>query len=232
MTTYSYNFIEYPNISFQDGFDQYLSQNLGSLVYNGLVFDNDKFIIVTNNTLSNLELNNLNTLIHNYTPLPYILIYNSSRTLAMYGYNNDINVVYDDEEYSIIQFNVYKQDNELIIDGIKATIELNCLNVQNYLNTTSGSLNLKIFDYTNNTLVTQQTININSDITTLWNQLAQNGNTNGNSAIQNVSFDSLSDIISTDSIYNFGTKSSDDKYIPRLRGLQCLYYNKIINPDV
>lgn len=175
---------------------------------------------------------NLNTLIQNYNPPSYILTYNSTHTLPIYAYNNEINVVYDDEEYSTIQFQAYKLDNELVIDGLRATIGLNCLDVQNYLNSTSGSLNLKIFDYTQNILIIQETIDINPDITLLWNQLAQNGYTNGNYAIQNVSFDGLIDKISVDSIFNFATKSSDDKYIPRLRGIEYLYYNKINNPDV
>ena len=94
MSVNSFNYSDYPNISFQEGLDQYLLNNLGSELYNGVVFNDELFIIITNSVLTNDEITNLQTLLQNYTAPPYILTFNSTDTLTMHShYNDDTDVI-------------------------------------------------------------------------------------------------------------------------------------------
>ena len=234
MSVNSFNYSDYPNISFQEGLDQYLLNNLGSELYNGVVFNDELFIIITNSVLTNDEITNLQTLLQNYTAPPYILTFNSTDTLTMHShYNDDTDVISDSSGNSILQVMIYNNSNNpnTVIDGLKTIVEYYCPNVQNYLNVTSGSLYIQIFDITRQIAITEKTIDI-SNITSSWNTLAQSGSTQSNYVLQSVLFDGLNNkTCGYDCIWSTMVKPSDSNFKVRFHSLQHLLYNQIINQN-
>ena len=228
MSSYTYNYTDYPNVQFQTAFDSYMNQN--TTYYNGSGFSDSTFSIYTTIILTDDQVTQLITLITNYIAPPYVLIYNNSQSYPLHThYNNDQDISYDSDNNSVVQLFIFNNNNSstLKLDAFKTIIEYTTPNVQNYLNTTSGTLYFQIYDNTRDIIITETTIDISS-YATQWNTLAQTGSTTSNTIYDTLYLDGMMNKTTDyDNVWMLKIKTSDSNYISRLHGMQHLYYDYI-----
>ena len=224
----------YPNCicNIADSLDFYLRANLdSSFEYSGI--NTYPTTVLTQVSLTDTQLTELTPLMNAYTDPAVWLTFDSTSISCLHSHWNtdtDNSIVYEGTTANVIpQTFIYsvlnQQINSTVLDGLKTIVEYNCPNVQNYLNTTSGSIYLEIYDITRDTQITYQNIDI-SDIASTWNTLAQTGSTVGNTIYKTVQYSGLmNQNPSYDVIWQLRTNNGgDSKFIYRCNCMQYLYY--------
>jgi hypothetical protein len=209
--------------------DAYIRKNINwADDFEGL-FENPISVQVSRE-LTTSELTALTTLVESYTDPAYFLNFNHTENLALHShFTTDFdNVVIDNK--NILQTFIFsnRNNNGLVLDSCKTIVEYNCPNVQNFANTTSGSINLGISDVTRGITITEKTIDI-SNIASQWNTLAQTGSTSSSTIFTSTSFEGLMNkTTGYDCIWQLvGNVSDSSKFTFRLNGLQFLFYDVV-----
>jgi hypothetical protein len=186
-------------------------------------------VVSMKSELTQLQLSNLTTLITNYTDPAFYLTLDHTTSLSLHSHftTDTDNVIIDGND--ILQTLIYTAniDSNIVLDSCKTIVELYCPNVRNYLNKTTGSINVEIYDITRNWSIASQTIQLNN-IAVQWNALAQSGSTIGNTVYQSTQFTGLMNKNPDyDTIFQLRGTTSDSDFTFRLNGLQYIYYNII-----
>lgn len=206
--------------------DEYIRANVDWVsIFDGLT--SNPLVVHTLESLTELQLTNLTTLLGSYVDPNIYLVVDHTSTLTLHSHftNDSINVIIDNKE--VIQTLIFpvKTSDTYVLDTAKTVIEYNCPNPQAFLNTTSGNITLDIFDITRNCCVSSRTVNLN-EIATSWNTLAQSGSTVGNTVYRSLMFSGLMNTTPNhDVIFQFRGATSNSDFSFRMNGLQYIYYN-------
>lgn len=198
-------------------------------LYNGCYITDDQLTIQTIEPLSVEQLNSTTSLIVDYVEPAYDLSLSTTESLALQSdYTNNPNLVIIDNK-SVVQTLIFTNRNNEgdVLDGCKTVLEYNTNNLQNFINTTSGSLEFEIYDITRNVSISLMTIDI-SDIISSWNVLAQTGSTSDNNTVYKSHMFSglLNKTTNYDCIFQFRMKTSSPDFYVRMNGLQWIFYQK------
>ena len=159
--------------------------------YQGL--SSDPITVNTTEPLTDTQLSGLTALLATYTDPAYWLVLDHTNNQPLHSHflSDCIGI----EDCGIMQTFIMEgtQPNQpIVMDSIKTILEFSCLNVQNFLNTTSGNISVEIFDITRNTSIATESIDIGSaGIATQWNTLAQTGITTGSILYKSLQFTGL-----------------------------------------
>lgn len=223
---------EYPftkSLSLLDAFQNYMKTNNAPL-YEGCELTGTDLIVKTSGTLSEEQLATVTTLVTDYVEPPYYLSFSRTESLALHShYTSDSDLVQADGR-SVVQTLIFTNRNQEIegqvLNCIKTVLEYNTPNLQNFVNTTSGSIAFEIFDITRNVQICLNELDI-SEIATGWNTLAQTGSTSGNTVYKSHMCGGLADKTTDyDCVYQFRLSTSHPDFNCRMNGLQYLFYNK------
>lgn len=187
----------------------------------------DPITVSVSRALTDTELADLNTLVASYTDPAQFLVFDHSESLAMHShYTEDVDNIRIDNKYILQTFVFVNRNSEgLVLDSCKTIVEYTCDNVQNFVDTTSGNVNVEIYDITRNVSISNKTIDI-SPIATQWNTLAQTGSTSGSTIFASTTFDGLMNkTTGYDVIFQLrGSITNPPNFDFRLNGLQYLFY--------
>ena len=217
------------SIHLLNAFNNYLKTNFSE--YDGYGYEEPIVTVLTKTELSQELLGTLTALVNDYTDPEYYLNFSRSESMALLSpYTGSEDVHLDTDGRSCLQTIIMTKvddDQVELLDGIKTIFEYHTENVQNFIDTTSGSLITGIFDITRNWCIIHKEIDI-SDICTQFNSIAQTGSTEGSSIFQSYLFEGLHDKITNyDCIWQFRACSFDNtKMKIRMNGMQKLFYNK------
>jgi hypothetical protein len=224
---YTYNFPE-KIVTKVGALQQVLEQSSLKNVLDGI--DYAPLVVSMTSELTELQLSDLTTLINNYTDPEFYLTLDHTTSLALHSHftTDTDNVIIDDKD--ILQTIIYTASGEtsnVVLDGCKSIVEFYCPNPQSFLNTTSGSINIEIYDITRNISIANKTIELN-DIAVQWNALANAGSTTGNTVFQSTQFTGLKNKNPDyDCVFQLRGNTSNQDFTFRLNGLQYLYYSVI-----
>lgn len=222
----TYTFLE-KIVNKPPAFDKYIRDNV-AWVSNFLGISTDPLIVNVGRELTHEEQLQLTTLVNNYIDPVVFLVYDHSDTLTMHShYTSDVDNILVDSK-AILQTFIYNNpgaNNGLVLDSVKTIVEYACPNVQNFANTTSGSIWLDIFDVTRNVSICNVTKDLN-EVATKWNALAATGSTEANSVFTSVQFDGMMNKTPNyDVIWQLRGTTSNSNYTFRCNCLQYLFYN-------
>lgn len=219
---------EFPNCTAHKliALDDYIRKHVSwSADFEGM--NEDPITVQVSRDLTETELSELTTLIGEYVDPEYFLVFDHTENFALHShYTNDTDIIYFNDK-SIMQTFIFSNRNayDSALDSCKTIVEYTCPNVQNYLNITSGNINIEIYDITRNISISNKTIDI-SNIATQWNTLAQTGSTSASTIFTSTTFDGLlNKTTGYDCIWQLlGSPSHPENFTFRLNGLQYLYY--------
>lgn len=167
----SYNF---PNIVVNKAgaFDDYIRSNASfASLYNGC--STGPLIVFTTTALSQLQFNELTTLVNAYTdPAVYYQLNNKQSSFLHSHYTNDVDNITDISSGNfILQTFIFSPDSNTsdILNSAKTVIEYTCFNPSTF-HVTSGNINLELYDITRNYQILMNTIDC-SDILTQFSQM-------------------------------------------------------------
>lgn len=207
--------------------DNYIRKNVSwSADFKGL--NQDPITVSVSRALTQTELADLTTLIGSYTDPAFFLVLDHTESLALHShYTKDIDNIMIDNK-NILQTFVFTNRNSdyLVLDSCKTIVEYTCPNVQNFVNTTSGNINVEIYDITRNVSISNKDIDI-SPIAIQWNLLAQTGSTSGSTIFSSTTFDGLMNkTTGYDVVFQLRSSvSAPSSFDFRLNGLQYLFYS-------
>ncbi len=201
--------------------------------YDGCMYDEGSFLITvpTSEELTTEEQEQLNNIINDYVDPPYYLQLTRTNSVPLYSeFTNKSgqNVVNGNTVMQTYIFNGNAaNENSEYIDCIKTIFEYRVDNVQNFANTTAGSIYFEIYDITRNQLILSRDINLGS-IATEWNALAQTGSTEGSTMYRSEQFYGLMNMSpGYDCIWQMrGNVDPPDAFDFKINSYQELYYNK------
>jgi hypothetical protein len=225
---YTYNFPE-KTIEKTGALEQQLEQSSFKDILDGITYPT--LVVSMKSELTTLQLADLTTLINNYVDPAFYLTLDHTNSIALHSHftTDPDNVIIDDA--NILQTFIYTAnvDSNIILDSCKTIVEYYCPNTQSYLNKTTGSINVVIYDITRNTSIASQTIPLN-EIAVQWNALANSGSTTGNTVYRSTQFTGLKDKNPDyDTVFQLRGTTSDLDFTFRLNGLQYLFYSVITN---
>ena len=222
----SYTFSE-KIVNIPGALDKELTDTLSfATIYQGL--STDPLVVNFLQSLTETQQTELETLINVYVdPAQFLTLDHTESHMLHSHFIGDCSL--NNDNCSIFQtfiFNGVNSNTSAVLDGAKSVLEINCPNVQNYLNTTTGSLTLSINDLTRNVNIASQNVNID-DVLINWNTLAATGSTLGNTQYKTVQYSGLvNKNPGFDCIWQIvGTHNDDPKFDFRSNSLQFLYYN-------
>ena len=225
MSSYDFQNIR---VSILDALDNYLKTNDAPLYVN-INVSGTTVTVNTSDTLTSEQLTTLTNLVNSYLEPPYYLTFARTESNALHShYTNDSDLVEATNGSKIVQTMIFTNRNTLngeVLDCAKTILEFSTSNIQDFINTTTGSTELSIYDITRDYLISTQTIDI-SNIATQWNALAQAGITTGNTVFQStVCPGLLNKTTNYDCIWQFRLTSSPFFNV-RMNGLQYIFFNQ------
>ena len=226
MSTYDFQNIR---ISILDAFNNYMKTNNAPL-FVGAGFSGTTVTVSTSAALTAAQLTTMTTLVNGYVEPAYYLNFSRTESTALHShYTCETDLIQDTGGNKIVQTLIFTNRNTPngeVLDCLKTVIEYNTPNVQNFLNTTSGSATFQIYDITRNYLISNQTIDI-SNIATQWNTLALTGSTQGNTVYQtNVCAGLLGKSTTYDCVWQYKMNTSSPLFNVRMNGLQYIFSNQ------
>ena len=195
--------------------------------YNGL--STSPLTIYTLQPLTDSQLSALTILLNGYTDPAVFLVFDHSINYPLHSHttdDTDISIIDGKSVLQTLIFEASNNSNTIVLDSMKTIVEYICPNVQNFVNTTLGSITLEIFDISRNVSICSDTINL-SEISTKWNNMAQTGSTIGDYVYRSHQFTGLRNV---NPDYNTvwqlrATTNGSSTFSIRCHGLQYLYYN-------
>lgn len=184
--------------------------------------------IFTNTPLTDNQLADLTTLLNTYVDPVVYLSFAHTETLAMHSHftSDTDNVIFDDKKViQTIIFNSKNNNSTVVLDSLKTIVEYTCPNLQNYINATSGSILIEIYDLTRDISIASKTIDLN-EIAVGFHTLAQTGSSQSNTRYRSVMFTGLMNKNPDyDCIWQIRGWKSDDNFDFRCSSLQYIYYS-------
>jgi len=230
-TTYEFTKMIY----LTDAFTAYMNTNYSPL-FCGFSYTGSTLTIGMADILTSEQLATVTTLVNNYVDPPYFMNFSNTVSLPLHShYTSDPDLTEIDGLF-VLQTFIYQsnQDTNQVLDGLKTIVEYNTPNVQNYINSTSGTVSVQLYDLTRNIIITQSQIDLGTEnIATQWNDLAQTGSTIGNTIYKSHQFFGVSNrSTGYDCVWQLRARTSDPYFNIRLNGLQYIYYDYQKNPNV
>ena len=220
-----------PNIrvSILDALDNYLKVNNAPLYTSG-GFSGTTVTVNTSAALTVDQLTTMTNLVKAYIEPAYYLTFSRTESTALHShYTNESDLISATNGNKIIQTLIFTNRNTIngeVLDCAKTVLEFNTPNVQNFLNSTSGSVAFCIYDITRNYPISTQTIDI-SNIATQWHTLALTGSTIGNTVFQSTLCSNLLNKSTTyDCIWQYQLSTSSPSFNCRMNGLQYIFSNQ------
>jgi hypothetical protein len=231
MITSTYNFSKVPALP--DAFENYLNVNNAPL-FAGFSSTQGVLSILTSDVLTTSQLDMLTTLVNNYIDPPYYLQLDHKNSVPLYSqYTSNKDLAMSDNSLLVLQTLIFPGETteDIVLDEIKTVFEYHCPNVQNFLNSTTGSLTYQIYDMSRNIEITTQTIDLMSEgIIPKWNTLAQTGSTISNSIYKTKQLNGLMNKTPNyDCVWQLRL-SNPTLFSARINGLEYLYFQKEVKP--
>jgi hypothetical protein len=220
-----------------DAFSVYMTTNFPS--FTGYSLNGTVMTINTRDTLTDAQLATLNTLLNDYVDPPSYMNFSNSVSFPLHSNFTSESDLTEIDGFLVLQTFIYQNpvqslDPSIVLDGLKTVIEYNTPNVQNYVNSTSGSVTVQLYDITRNVQIASSQVDIGTEsIATEWNALAQTGSTAGNTVYKSHQFSGLMNrSTGYDCVWQLRATTSEPHFNVRFNGLQYLYYQHEVNPNV
>jgi hypothetical protein len=217
MASYTFN---KPGVTKVVALDAYLRSNFPQ--YQDLSYTDPQLIVDTTAILSAFDYNTLTNLVNNYTDPVVYLQFETKIT------DNAVSDITNSSTLTTIQKLIFSPFDPVDPTGVFNTfnvlLEISTPDISNFATgSTAGSIGFTIFDYTNNGIIAQNTIDISS-ILANWQTLAQTGS-GPQSVSQIYTVDNLRGIVSpNDAIWFLQISVTNSNVNVRINSNQRIFY--------